>query len=211
MSPLRSSRLRRILVAYTVNRLGTWFGLVALSLAVFDHTHSALAVAALLFAWQALPAFLVPAVVARVEASAHHSALAALYFFEAIITAALAVLLWHFWLPAGLLLVALLFAWESLPTVPGSSVVARVEASAHHSALAALYFFEAIITAALAVLLWHFWLPAVLLLVALDGTAALAASALLRAEVARAGRDQVAGQRDDAMRSHESLYAHRPA
>ena len=57
-SPLRS-RLRRILAAYTVNRLGTWFGLVALLVAVFDHTHSALAVAALLFAGQALPAFLV--------------------------------------------------------------------------------------------------------------------------------------------------------
>ena len=146
-SPLSSPQLRRIIAAYTVNRLGTWVGLVALSLAVFDHTHSALAVAALLFAWQALPAFLVPA------------------------------------------------------------VVARVEASAHHSALAALYFFEAVATAALAVLLWHFWLPAVLLLVALDGTAALAASALLRAEVARAGRDQVAGQQDGVMRPHRSLEA----
>ena len=61
--------LRRIVAAYTINRLGTWFGLVALSLAVFDHTHSALAVAALLFAGQALPAFVVPALVARVEAS----------------------------------------------------------------------------------------------------------------------------------------------
>ena len=147
LSPLSSSRLRRIIAAYTVNRLGTWVGLVALSLAVFDHTHSALAVAALLFAWQALPAFLVPA------------------------------------------------------------VVARVEASDRHSALAALYFFEAVITAALAVLLWHFWLPAVLLLVALDGTAALAASALLRAEVARAGRKQVAGQQAGAIRPDEGLEA----
>ena len=42
------------------------------------------------------------------------------------------------------------------------------------------------VTAGLAVLLWHFSLPAILVLVALDGTAALAASALLRAEVARA-------------------------
>ena len=57
----RSPRLRRIVAGYTVNRLGTWFGYVALSLAVFDHTHSALAVAALLIAGQALPAFLVPA------------------------------------------------------------------------------------------------------------------------------------------------------
>jgi hypothetical protein len=146
-SPLSSPQLRRIIAAYSVNRLGTWVGVVALSLAVFDHTHSALAVAALLFAWQALPAFLVPA------------------------------------------------------------LVARVEASDRHSALALLYFFEAVITASLAILLWNFWLPGVLLLAALDGTAALAASALLRAQVARAGRDQVAGQPVDAMQSSESLEA----
>ncbi len=138
-STLRSSRLRRILVAYTQNRLGSWVGLVALSLAVYDHTHSALAVAALLFAWQALPAFLVTA------------------------------------------------------------VVARVEASKRGSELSALYTFEGIITAALAVLLWHFWLPAVLVLALLDGTAALAANSLLRAEVAtrraRTGARSTAGDR----------------
>jgi MFS family permease len=133
--------MRRILVAYTVNQLGTWVGLVALSLAVFDHTHSALAVGALLFAWQALPAFLAPA------------------------------------------------------------LIARVEASARHSELSGLYVFEAVATAALAVLLWHFWLPAVLLLAVLDGTAALAASALLRAEVARVARDQAEGQSAGAVRS----------
>jgi MFS family permease len=121
-------------VAYTVNRLGSWVGLVALSLAVFDHTHSTLAVAALLLAWQALPAFLVPA------------------------------------------------------------LVARVEASARHSELSALYVFEAVTTAALAVLLWHFWLPGLLLLAGLDGTAALASNALLRAAVARVARDELAGQ-----------------
>ncbi|MCW3067967.1 MAG: transporter [Solirubrobacterales bacterium] len=130
-TPLGSSRLRRIIVAYTVNRLGTWFGLLALAVAVYDHTHSALAVAALLFAGEALPALVVPA------------------------------------------------------------VVARVEATRRRSELSTLYFFEALVTGALAILLWHFWLPAVLVLVALDGTAALTASALLRAEVARVARDQV--------------------
>jgi Major Facilitator Superfamily len=144
-SPLESSRLRRILTAYTVNRLGTWLGLVALMLAVFDNTHSAIAVAALLLAGQALPAFVVPA------------------------------------------------------------VVARVEASARRSELSGLYFFEAVTTAALAVLLWHFWLPAVLLLAALDGTAALAASALLRAEVARAARDQVEASPQNVTRTTETL------
>ena len=140
-SPLRSPRLRRIIAAYTVNRLGTWFGVVALSLAVFDHTHNALAVAALLFAWQALPAFAVPAVVARVEASPRRNELSALYLFEAVVTAGLAALV-----------------------------------------------------------LWHFSLPDVLLLAALDGTAALAASALLRAELARVARESAGASRDDSGR-----------
>jgi hypothetical protein len=129
-SPLRSARLRRIVAAYTVNRLGTWFGLIALSLAVFDHTHSAIAVAALLVTGQAIPAFLTPALVARVEASARRGSLSGLYLVEAAATGALAALL-----------------------------------------------------------LSRFWLPGVLLLVALDETAALAASALLRTEAARCARE----------------------
>jgi len=130
-SSLRSSRLRRILVAYTINRLGSWIGLIALMVAVFDHTQSALAVAGLLFVGEALPAFVVPV------------------------------------------------------------LVARVEASRRRSELSALYAFEAVVTGALAVLLWHFSLPAVLLLAALDGTAALVAASLLRAEVALVARRQV--------------------
>ncbi len=133
-SPLSSPQLRRIITAYTINRLGTWFGLLALVIAVFDHTHSALAVAALLFAGQALPAFAVPA------------------------------------------------------------IVARAEASQARSELTGLYAFEAVVTTALAVLMWHFSLPAVLVLVLLDGTAALAASALLRAEVARAAADSTTAE-----------------
>jgi MFS family permease len=124
-----SPRLRRILAAYTVNRLGTWFGFVALSVTVFDHTHSAVAVAALLVAGQVLPAFVVPA------------------------------------------------------------VVARVESSRRSGELSGLYLLEALVTAGLALLLLHFWLPAVLVLVALDGTAALTASALLRAAAARTAHD----------------------
>jgi MFS family permease len=127
---LKLSRLRRIIAAYTVNRLGTWFGFVALSVAVFDHTHSAIAVSALLISGQALPAFAAPA------------------------------------------------------------LAARVEASQRRGVLSGLYLFEGAVTTLLAVLLWHFWLPAILLLAALDGTAALAASALLRAETARAAREQ---------------------
>jgi Transmembrane secretion effector len=128
-TPLRSPRLRRIVAAYTVNRLGTWFGFIALSVAVFDHTHSAIAVAGLLLAGQVLPAFLVPALVARVEASARRGELSALYFLEAAVSGAL-----------------------------------------------------------VALLLWDFSLPGIIFLVILDGTAALAASALLRAAAAREAR-----------------------
>ncbi len=118
------------MLAYTVNRLGTWFGYVALSIAVFDHTHSALAVASVLVAGQVFSALLVPALVTRIETHAARGAQSILYGFEAVATVALALLL-----------------------------------------------------------LWHFSLPILLVLVALDGTAALAASALLRTAAARAARE----------------------
>lgn len=133
---LNAPRVRGIVVAYTVNRLGTWMGYVALSVAVFDKTHSATAVAALLVAAQVLPALAVPA------------------------------------------------------------VVARVESSRRQTELSSLYFFEAAVTAGLIVLLSHFSLPLVLLLVALDGTAALSANALLRAALADAAREWAAEQED---------------
>jgi predicted MFS family arabinose efflux permease len=144
LSVFASSQLRRLIGAYTVNRLGTWFGFIALSIAVFDHTHSAIAVAAVLIAAQVVPAVVAPALVARVETSTRGR------FSE-------------------------------------------------------LYFFEAAATAALAVLLWHFWLPVILLLAALDGTAALAANALLRAETARAARNGVEAREAGSARDAESL------
>jgi Na+/melibiose symporter-like transporter len=141
---LQSERLRRVLAAYVVNRLGSWFGLLALAVAVFDHTHSALAVAGLLFAGEALPAFLVPLVVARLEAS-------------------------------------------------------------QGKEISALYVFEAAVTGVLVVLVWHFWLPAVLFLVAVDGTAALAASALLRARVAGVARAQLLAEQPPLDRGRPDL------
>jgi MFS family permease len=148
-TPLRDSKLRRIVAAYTVNRLGTWFGFIALAVAVFHHTHSAVAVATLLLTGQVLPAFLTPALVARVESSTRRGELSGLYLFEAIATAALAALL-----------------------------------------------------------LWHFSLAAILLLVALDGTAALAASALLRAAAARSAREWAHNHHDRAMSEPAPPPAH---
>lgn len=133
---MANPRLRRIVLAYGINRLGTWFGTVALALAVYDHTHSALDVAAVLIAAQVLPALVVPAVIARVEAS-----------------------------------------------------------KGRHE-LSALLYIEAVAIGAVAVLLSHFWLPAILLLVAVDGTAALAANALLRTELAAAANRELDGDGD---------------
>jgi predicted MFS family arabinose efflux permease len=146
---MRDPKLRRIVAAYTVNRLGTWFGFIALAVVVFDQTHSAVAVAALLVCGQVLPAFLTPALVARVEASSRRGELSGLYMFEAAATAALAGLVW-----------------------------------------------------------WQFWLPGILLLVALDGTAALAASALLRAAAARTAREWAHAHHDRSTPEPEDLPAH---
>jgi MFS family permease len=146
VSALSSPRLRRIIAGYGINRLGTWIGTIALSLAVYDHTHSALAVASVLVAAQVIPAFAVPALVARVEASQRGRELSALYFFE---TAA---------------------------------------------------------TAVLAISLSSFSLPLVLLLVALDGTAALAASALLRTAAARTAREESA-EGEDPQAAEQSANA----
>lgn len=103
----KSSRLRRILLAYTVNELGTWFGYVALALGVYDHTHSAIATAGLFIARGLLPALLAPLLVARVERVDQRGLLAGLYALEALLTLALAALLWRFWFPGVLVLVAI--------------------------------------------------------------------------------------------------------
>jgi hypothetical protein len=102
-----SSSQRRVLLAYTANELGTWFGYIALAVAVYDHTHSAIATAALFVAGRFLPAVAMPALVARVEASSRRGTLSVLYLVEGGLAGALAVLLGHFWLPGVLILVAL--------------------------------------------------------------------------------------------------------
>jgi MFS family permease len=103
----KSPRLRRFLLAYTVNELGTWFGYVALALGVYDHTHSAIATAGLFVARGLLPALLAPVLVARTERSTRHGRLTWLYLLEAVLTVALAALLWHFWLAGVLALVTI--------------------------------------------------------------------------------------------------------
>jgi MFS family permease len=123
--------LRRILLAYTANELGTWFGYVALAVGVYDHTHSAIAVTVVFIAARLIPALL------------------------------------------------------------GPVLVARAESSTNSHTFSELYVIEAAATGGLALLLLHFFLPGILILVTIDGTAALTANALLRAAAARAAAEEV--------------------
>ncbi len=124
----KSPRLRRILLAYTVNELGTWFGYVALALAVYDHTHSAIATAGLFLARGLLPALFAPMLVARVEHSPRRGTLTILFLLEGVATVGLALLLWHFLLTGVLLLVA-------FDGVLAVAVTALIRASAARIAL----------------------------------------------------------------------------
>jgi hypothetical protein len=130
-STLGSTHVRRIVAAYTINSLGTWFGLVALLVAVYDHTNSALAVAATIFAGEALPAFVVPVLVARVEASRRRSELSALYFFEALATALIAaILLWHFSLDGTAALAGSALLRSELAHAARAEALAEIDAGA---------------------------------------------------------------------------------
>ena len=87
--------LRRLAVAYTVNELGNWLGTVALTVAVFYHTHSAIATAALFVSVRFVPAIVVTAGVAWLESAGRRGTLAVLYSVQALTTGGLAVLVAH--------------------------------------------------------------------------------------------------------------------
>jgi Transmembrane secretion effector len=127
----KSAQLRRILVAYTINQVGTWFGYFALSLGVYEHTHSVIAVAGMFIAARGLPALLAPALVASAEFSERWGRISRLYLVEAVAATALAGLLWHFWLP-GLLLVVAIDGTAAL------AASALLRASAAHAAAVAI-------------------------------------------------------------------------
>jgi MFS family permease len=87
--------LRRITIAYTINELGNALGAVALAVAVFDHTHSAVATAALFISLFFLPALLTTGGVAWLEQFGRKGTLAALYAAQAATTGGLAALVLH--------------------------------------------------------------------------------------------------------------------
>jgi len=105
IDPLRRPLFRRLATTYTVNELGDWMGIIALSVLVFDRTDSALATAGLFLGTRFLPALLAPILVAWAERPPPRFALPVIYCGEAAAFGALALLASHFSL-AGVIVVA---------------------------------------------------------------------------------------------------------
>jgi MFS family permease len=92
VAPLRVSGFRRLATTYTLNELCWSFGTIALAVAVFDRTGSALATTLLFLATTFLPALVAPALTARLDQFPVRRALPALYLGEAALFAAMAAL-----------------------------------------------------------------------------------------------------------------------
>lgn len=103
--PLRRPLFRRLATTYTVNELGDWMGIIALSVLVFDRTDSALATAGLFLGTRLIPSLLAPILVAHAERPPPRFALPVIYCGEAAAFGALALLAGHFSL-AGVIAVA---------------------------------------------------------------------------------------------------------
>ncbi|MGB7685738.1 MAG: MFS transporter [Solirubrobacterales bacterium] len=107
IAPLRGRTFRRLAASYTVNELGDWMGIVALSVLVYDQTGSALATTLLFLANSFLPAILAPLLVARVEGPPPRFVLPVLYCGEAAAFGALALFASHFSLTAVVVIAAI--------------------------------------------------------------------------------------------------------
>ena len=107
--PLRKPLFRRLAASYTVNELGDWMGIMALSILVFDRTDSALATAALFLGTRFLPALFAPILVAQAERPPPRFALPLIYCGEAAAFGVLALLAGaeHFSLAAVVALAAI--------------------------------------------------------------------------------------------------------
>ncbi len=94
----------RLLTSYTVNSIGDAVGIVALAVLVYAETKDPLATTALFIAAEFLPAFLAPAVTARVDQLSLRRVLPAIYLLEAVLFGLLALIAQSFLLPAVLLI-----------------------------------------------------------------------------------------------------------
>jgi MFS family permease len=92
IDPLRRALFRRLAASYTVNELGDWMGIIALSVLVFDRTESSLATAALFLGTRFVPALIAPILVAHAERPPPRFALPVIYCAEAAVFGFLALL-----------------------------------------------------------------------------------------------------------------------
>jgi MFS family permease len=99
-APLRRPAFRRLATTYTVNELGDWMGIIALTLLVYEQTNSALATAGLFLGTRFLPSLLAPILVTRAEKPPPRFALPVIYCGEAAAFGVLALLVNHFSLAA---------------------------------------------------------------------------------------------------------------
>src|ERR1700742_4389188 len=104
--PIRHPLFRRLLATYSINEMGDWMGIVALSVLVFDATNSPLATAGLFLGTRFLPALLAPFFVTRAEKPPPRYALPVIYCGEAAAFGGLAVLATHFSLAAVIVVAA---------------------------------------------------------------------------------------------------------
>ena len=124
--PLHRPLFRRLAASYTVNELGDWMGIIALSVLVFDRTDSALATAALFLGTRFLPALFAPILVAHAERPPPRFALPVIYCGEAAAFGALALLVGHF----SLALVIVLAAIDGALALAGRALTRAVVATA---------------------------------------------------------------------------------
>jgi MFS family permease len=96
LSPLRSAVFRHLAAAYWVNELGNWIGEIALTILVYDRTHSPLGTAALFLAMRFVPALLAPFVTVRAETAHPRLLLTLMYLLEAAFFGGIAFLTHHF-------------------------------------------------------------------------------------------------------------------
>src|SRR6476469_1000876 len=125
-APLRRPLFRRLAASYTVNELGDWMGIIALSVLVFDQTDSPLATAALFLGTRFLPALFAPVLVAHAEKPPPRFALPVIYCGEAAAFGLLAFVAGHFSLP----LIVILATIDGALALAGRALTRAVVATA---------------------------------------------------------------------------------
>lgn len=125
LKPLESVGFRHLAAAYWINQFGNWIGEIALTLLVYDRTHSPLATAGLFLAMQLAPAAAAPFLTVRVEALPTKAVVTFLYLVEALAFVALALLTRRFSMP----IVCSLAALDGLLGITAASLTRGATAS----------------------------------------------------------------------------------